>query len=246
MTDPRIESQFLYGEGAENKTDSVSSRHEDLSVLEWRGSSQGTRSKHNLTVFPDEFLHTITPTFLIRHPAVMIPSNFRAARDQAKLVAFRRPDSTAGGPSIIETTMRWNRALFDFYTDYFASIGRPAPMVLDADDIMTSGSTLMPKYARAVGLDPAKIRFAWDKGTGDDGKLIPIERRMLSTLLDSSAVDKSKIAGQDLDIDAEAVKWRDEFGEEGGRKLEGWVRDAMPHYLHMRAKTMLPDEVEDN
>lgn len=246
MNDPRIESAFLHGDGADDKTDSTTSGYEDLSVLEWSGCSHGTRSKHNLTVFPDEFLHTITPTFLIRHPAMVIPSYYRAARDQINMEAIPRPDSLAGGPTIIEATMRWNRSLFDFYTDYYASIGRPPPTVLDADDIMTSGSSLVPKYARAVGLDPAKIRFAWDKGTGDDGKLIPIERRMLSTLLDSSAVDKSKIAGQDLDIDAEAVKWRDEFGEEGGRNLEGWVRNAMPHYQHMRAKRMLPDGVEGN
>ncbi|KAH7024644.1 uncharacterized protein B0I36DRAFT_376539 [Microdochium trichocladiopsis] len=248
MNDPRIESDFLHRNSASRSKSNgdksaQTSRHEDLSVLSWRGSSHGTRSKHNLTVFPDEFLHTITPTFLIRHPAMMIPSYYRTALDQVKLGTIVRPDSMAGGPSEIEASIHWNRALYDFYTEYFAAIGHEPPMVLDADDIMISGNTLVPQYASLVGLDPSKIRLNWEKGAVDDGKLAPIERRMLSTLLETSGVDRSKIAGENIDIDAEAAKWREEFGEDGGKRLEQWVRAAMPHYEHMRAGRMRPGGV---
>ncbi|KXJ85874.1 hypothetical protein Micbo1qcDRAFT_169020 [Microdochium bolleyi] len=241
MTDPRIESQYMFREAHAQNAACAPTGQEELSVLPARGIARGSRSRHNWTVFPDEFLHTITPIFLIRHPALMIPSYYRSALDQVKIGAISRPDSAGGGPSEVEGTIRWNRALYDFYAESFAASGRGQPIVLDADDVMTSGAAIVPKYASLVGLDPSKTRTSWEKGSLDDGTLKPVEKRMLSTLLDTSEVDKSKIAGKDIDITTEAVKWREEFGDEAGRKIERWVREAMPHYEHMRQGRLMPD-----
>ncbi|KAJ1323389.1 hypothetical protein MN608_11541 [Microdochium nivale] len=241
MTDPRIESQYMFRAVPSGCETYNPARHEELSVLPARGLPGGTRSKNNWTVFSDEFLHTITPTLLIRHPARMLPSYYRSALDHVKLGGMARPDSMGGGPSEVEGTMRWNAALYDFYTEYFAATGRGKPIVLDADDIMASGATLVPKYAGLVGLDPDKTCISWEKGKQDDGAMQPVERRMLSSLLVTSEVDKSKIAGQSIDINVEAAKWRVEFGDEGGQRLERWVREAMPDYERMRVVRLLPD-----
>ncbi|KAM3423096.1 hypothetical protein BST61_g555 [Cercospora zeina] len=63
----------------------------------------GDASPSNISIFSDAFLHTVSPTLLIRHSALMIPSYVRAGRDM-------------GGEEMIITTecsLRWSRQLYD-------------------------------------------------------------------------------------------------------------------------------------
>lgn len=65
----------------------------------------------NSTILPDKFLETWLPTFLIRHPALVFPSHYRAFKDSF---------SKAGGDSELEEnqltlsmTPYFTRSLFD-------------------------------------------------------------------------------------------------------------------------------------
>lgn len=198
-----------------------------------RGFSQTTRSPLNKTSLPDEFLKTWHPTFLIRHPALMIPSLYRTAQKGVEMDGKGRATNE---PYEVETTLDFVRALYEFYVDHFGQDSQ-WPVLLDADDVISSPELVM-KYAELVGLDADKLRFSWEKmGQEQLEKLMPAEKIMLSTVNASTGVDKGKIAGN-IDIDGEAEKWRNEFGEAGGRKLERWVRAAMPTYEYLRSKRL--------
>lgn len=62
-------------------------------------------------------------------------------------------------------------------------------------------------------------------------------RRMRSTIDGSHGIVQGKTA-KGLDMDEEVAKWKAEFGDEGGVKVEKWVRAAMPDYEYMRAKRL--------
>ncbi|KAF2967262.1 hypothetical protein GQX73_g6316 [Xylaria multiplex] len=195
-----------------------------------------TRSSLNLTSLPDEFLKTWYPTFLIRHPAMMLPSLYRTAQSDIELYGSRRAKKE---PFEIEATMKFVRSLFDFYLGYFGKDSQ-WPLVLDADDIMKYPELVM-KYAKLVELDPDKLQFSWEKASEEKiEKMNSAMKVMLGSINASTGVDKGKLAGK-INIDTEAEKWRTEFGEEGGRKLERWVRDAMPDYEYLRSRRLTMD-----
>lgn len=219
MTDPVVEAEYVNG-GPLNE-----------SLM--KGVERPQRSPLNLTSMPDEFLKTWHPTFLIRHPAMMFPSLYRTCKD-VEVDGFQRPNQE---PMAFERTIKWIRTLYDFYADYFSEDDQ-WPIVLDADDIMKHPE-LVVKYAQIAGLDPNKLRFSWEKATEEKLKETPkVYQRMLSSINASSKIDTSKIAG-DVNIDEEAVKWRNEFGEERGRRIEQWVRDALPDYQFLHSKRLV-------
>ncbi|KAI0404533.1 hypothetical protein F4802DRAFT_220392 [Xylaria palmicola] len=198
-----------------------------------RGLPHSTRSPLNTTSLPDEFLKTWHPTFLIRHPALMLPSLYRTARADPMDGKGR----TQKEPHEVENTLKFVRALFEFYRAHFSS-DSVWPVLLEADDVIAYPELVM-KYAELVGLDPEQLRFSWEKASQAQlDKLRSAEKVMLSTFNASTGVDKGKIAGK-IDISGEAEKWRDEFGEEGGRKLERWVREAMPDYEYLRSQRLM-------
>ncbi|GAP86294.1 hypothetical protein SAMD00023353_1801160 [Rosellinia necatrix] len=201
-----------------------------------REFARATRSPLNMTALPDEFLKSWYPTFLIRHPALMLPSLYRTALRGVEMDGKGRANNE---PYEVEATLDFVRALHDFYAGHFGK-GSQWPIVLDADDVIAHPELTM-KYAGLVGLDREKLRFSWEKaGQEQLDKLLPAEQVMLGTINASTGVDKGKIAG-DVDIGAEAAKWRSEFGEEAGRKLERWVRAAMPNYHYLREKRLTLD-----
>lgn len=82
----------------------------------------------------------------------------------------------------------------------------------------------MRRYAVAVGLDPAHIRFSWPAADREEiertGKNIA---RMKDTLLASSGIVRGKTS-QGLTIEGEKVKWEKEFGDVlAGVLVELWT-----------------------
>lgn len=73
-----------------------------------------TRSSLNNTIFPDEFLTTWSPVFLIRHPALVFPSQYRVMRDLKTLDSELRNTLHLD----LMTTLSWIRSLYDFWSDY--------------------------------------------------------------------------------------------------------------------------------
>ncbi|RYP78880.1 hypothetical protein DL771_000265 [Monosporascus sp. 5C6A] len=222
LNDPVKENEYVHGHYVG-----------ESQPLRAHGLEDHSRSKLNLTSLPDAFLKTWNPTFLIRHPAMVLPSYYRAVLSDIELEGFKR-----GKKDLLdsEVTLRWIRSLYDFYAAHFPQ-GSPWPLVLDADDVMQS-QDLVTRYAAMAGLDPEKLRFTWDKVPQEAIEKMPSAlQRMLSSLMASDRVDTSKLAGN-IDIAMEAIKWRAEFGEEAGTKLERWVRDAMPDYEYLHSKRL--------
>ncbi|KAK4145157.1 uncharacterized protein C8A04DRAFT_10869 [Dichotomopilus funicola] len=227
LNDPFFESKYTYGD------DAVPS---EPGLLVAHGVKHPTRSSLNLTSLPDEFLKIWHPTFLIRHPAMMLPSLYRTTLADLGPDAERLKARQGKGPLKHEATMKWIRTLYEFFAAYLPKDSM-WPIVLDADDIMKTPE-LVTKYAPLADLDPAKLRFSWEMVPNEKIKTISKAHQvMTSSIRASSKTDTSKAAGA-IDIDTENTKWRAEFGEEGCRNLEQWVRDMMPDYLAMHSKRL--------
>lgn len=189
-----------------------------------------TRSIGNDTLLPDEFLKEWTPTFLIRHPALIIPSLLRARHDMEGSDSSRKEWKARK----LQMSMKWQRDLYDWY----CSQDTEEAIVLDADDIMTNRD-IMVKYAKMIGIDPTRLRFSWDVESTDEdwGEFKSEWKRMRSTIRSSSGVLEGKTSAG-LVVEEEVDKWKAEFGDEIAGDLETWVKDAMPHYEHMKAKRL--------
>jgi hypothetical protein len=180
------------------------------------------------------------PTFLIRHPALVFPSNYRTARD------LEGPEAAKVDPAHdIEMTLHWSRALFDYYAaqlDKSASNGDSDsqwPIIIDADDIMLEPELVL-RNASIIGLDPARLKFSWKPATTEElAKTSKFSQRMLSSLNASAGILEGKTS-TNISIEDEAAKWRAEFGKEEGSKIEKWVRAALPDYEYMRARRLRP------
>jgi hypothetical protein len=185
----------------------------------------------NPTCIPDTFLAKVCPTFLIRHPALVIPSLMRAALDLEGLdiVLTRNSENNMR----IEGSYRWHVALYKYllslpsYTSTASDAGVSYPIVLDASDL--SKPELMCKYATMIGLDPARLQFKWESTR--DGKVGKMEARMKDTILKSEGVVMEKLSEMgDLTFEEKEKAWKGDFGEVLGARVASLVRDAMPEY----------------
>ncbi|KAF7585772.1 hypothetical protein BBP40_010145 [Aspergillus hancockii] len=193
----------------------------------------------NPTILPNEFLRQVSPTFLIRNPILSFPSHYRAMRDSW----FGSTDTFQENGRCYLTfnmTIRWSRMMYDWYALLMQRLNHDHgvkrwPIVLDADDIMTSPDVVI-HYCNFVGLDPSKLKFRW-KPTKKDGlvNVDPEFLRMKDTLHASDGVMQDKVA-TGLVLENEAIKWAKEFGEAEAVKLVNWVKAAMPDYEYMKER----------
>ncbi|KAF2810312.1 uncharacterized protein BDZ99DRAFT_570901 [Mytilinidion resinicola] len=228
--DPISEAKHLFGENSTDElpwtvTTSLAPKHSPL----------------NESILPDAFLRTWFPTFLIRHPALAFPSCYRTSVDNEGAEAARSQHAV----NQVEMSVHWSRALYDWYTHQPEESGSNDdatwPVILDADDVIEDPD-LVRKYSRMVGLDPSRLKFAWASASEDElNKMDDMARRMTSTLDASTAIVSGKTS-IGLDIDEEAKKWKVEFGEEEGERIERLVRAAMPDYEYMKARRLRPQD----
>ena len=139
LNSPFIESQHVHG------TKELPGEPKSFAA---KGVSRPSRSPLNLTFLPDEFLKTWNPTFLIRHPAMMIPSLYRTCLGNFEMNGFKR---TKKEPLPTELTTKWIRTLYDFYAAHFAESSL-WPIVLDADDRLAPGA--LKALRRPLDADP--------------------------------------------------------------------------------------------
>ncbi|KAI9930662.1 hypothetical protein ASPWEDRAFT_39567 [Aspergillus wentii DTO 134E9] len=200
--------------------------------------SNRTRSAPNETILPDEFLRRWSPTFLIRHPALAFPSRYRIFLDLDEA-------ETGRGPGWTDMTMRWTRTLYDWYRanipgDESVIDGHGDvtwPLIIDADDVMAKPEVVV-RFCDILGMDRSKLRFTWTAETEEKkSRMGKYPSRFLSTLISSEGIVSGKTS-ENVDIDVEAKKWRVEFGDEAGAKLEQVVRAAMPDYEFLKARRL--------
>jgi hypothetical protein len=182
----------------------------------------------NPTVLPTSFLRTMCPVCLFRHPAPLFESYYRAAVRGGLRISIHDEDFP------VNTSLRWIRLLHDWYS----SIG-DVPVTIEADDLMNEDSVL-PKFCKALGLDPKYLQTQWDK--------IPEEKKarqgimvtsFQQTMQNSTGVIRSKRRDTEINNDQERERWASEFGEEVATVLYRAVEDAMPDYRYLRSKRLV-------
>ncbi|KAH8668287.1 hypothetical protein BGZ60DRAFT_431555 [Tricladium varicosporioides] len=205
-------------------------------VAELAGKTE--RSVKNETLIPDELLKSFTPAFLIRNPVLAFPSFLRT---MVKLPPGVVSSVEAELP--IGMTLTAHRSMYEFYADLYSKEpkgdGESWPLVLDADDVINNQDIVI-RMAELLGLDSSKLQFSWEAKTKEQIEQTPaIWKVMLSSLDASHGILPEKAASsQTLDIDVEAKKWKEEFGEERGTTVERLVREAMPDYEYLNSKRM--------
>ncbi len=191
----------------------------------------------NPSVLPDEFLLQCQPAFLIRHPALAFPSYYRLVLsfcdgDMAKVEAEMVPYIA------IACTLRWTRQLYDWYAAAWAALRLEIKnlVILEADDMLQNPAVIL-RFCELVGLDREKVQFHWDPLTKEEQSANPVSAKTRITLHSSSGITKGK-SFDGLTIEGEAEKWKKEFGELIGDRIEGWVRAAMPDYTYLVSKKL--------
>ena len=239
MVDPLAEAS-LYG-----FQNDASSGIPDFRV-EWpsaQNSIATPKSEYNVTCIPDSFLlRRVKPTFLIRHPALTFPSCLRTAIDNEGIESVIKE----GNINRWECTYHWSLLLYTFYKNASSSDfdrrsyvdGVQYPIVLDAQDL--GDETLVKKYARAVGLDEEKVQFVW-KAAGEEevSKLGKVTKRMQSTILASSGVEKKKLDAVELDVKRLRGEWEVEFGEVLSERLVELVEKSLVAYETLKGARLI-------
>ncbi|RLL97499.1 hypothetical protein CFD26_105485 [Aspergillus turcosus] len=109
------------------------------------------------TVLPDEYLRTWQLAFIIRHPALVCPSMYRAHRALKKLYPIG--SSTSNGMSRrflrLSVSLRWTRMLYDWCV---SQEGQAPPIILDANDLIHNQSSVV-KFCEPTGLNPAALKW---------------------------------------------------------------------------------------
>jgi hypothetical protein len=196
-----------------------------------------TWSPKNQTVLPDQSLRKWRLVFLIRHPALVFPSFYRAMLDLRKEGCLHETELQ---PLLkANMTLQWTRLLYEWSCELLSE-----PLILDADDVISNQAAII-KLCETTGLDSSRLKFTWhtapkERETGTS----PVSETnqsphviMRKTLLNSSGVLQGK-SSDGIDIAIESVKWKREFGQEVGESLEQFARDAMPDYEYLRGRRL--------
>ncbi|KAJ5134909.1 hypothetical protein N7448_000071 [Penicillium atrosanguineum] len=209
-------------------------------------------SPSNKTIFSDEYLRSWQMAFIIRHPALAWPSMYRA---MSKVAAegFMDEDGIKGA-SGTNMSLRWSRMLYDWCMEQ-PDVPTPPP-VIDAHDLIHNPEVVL-KLCEQTGLDKNVVQFEWDQNdakksdkwaqTGDPNVKTDehaLHNRAASIMLSSLEASKGVIrdkAPANIDIAAEAAKWRIEFGEEAAQFIEKAVWDSMPDYEYLKSKRITPE-----
>ncbi|KAK5996457.1 Pyrrolopyrazine biosynthesis cluster F-like protein [Cladobotryum mycophilum] len=146
-----------------------------------RSSTSPTRT--NLTIFPDDYLASWLPVFMIRHPALTFESWYRA-------------ETCAGSVDVLGKswsffpTFRWSRQLHDLYLSREQEDptgGYSKPIVVDADDIIERWS--IDKLCEMCHMDPAHVRYEWGaKLPADDPKSSQRQKIFMNGLWSSTSI----------------------------------------------------------
>lgn len=185
------------------------------------------RISTNPTLLPDDLMLSVSPVFLIRHPALVFPSWYKLSR-----AAFDADVDDSDFP--VEATFKWSRILYDWYLKIWSESSsdtpgtqRRKPAVIDADDTMSDRAAL-ERLCHQLLLDPRHLSFEWQVSTTE---LHP----WLSTIQKSTGVDMSKLS-KGIDTQQEFVKWEREFGSHVAQKLLYFVELAIPDYEYLLAQ----------
>ena len=193
-------------------------------------------SQTNPTLLPNQFLHSVSPIFLFRHPARFIRSYYRACA--AAYVGNNVRDLHRDEFSIT-TSLRWLRLLHDWYINVYTTIDKknsrnsPWPIVIESDDFLHEPQILQ-KLCAAAGFDPKYVRNKWDVTPVAERKQGRITEVFLGALYDSSGIKMLETRDCEINLEEERRKFVEEFGEDVGGTLADYMDQAMGDYWYLR------------
>ena len=104
-------------------------------------------ARTNPTVLPDSFLESMTPLILFRHPALMIPSFYRAAQKGKLEISIADEDWP------VNASLRWLRLVYDWYAHHAPGTNTTSVIiVIDSDDLINSPG-FTPRLCARLGID---------------------------------------------------------------------------------------------
>lgn len=175
----------------------------------------------NVLHLPERLLlaPNVIPLFTIRNPRITVPSTYRT------LGRLGLPHGSGRANFSVSTNPIWIRLLYNWYVRHGT-----VPIVVDCDDIQTSGSTdFLQRLCARLGLDPAALCLSWSRMSDDERAAAhPMFYASQNTLLESGGID-SGLAARNRDLDAEEAAWDEEFGEDVDL-VRDMVRQAQVHY----------------
>ena len=218
-----------------------------IQIPEKYGSA--TYSPLNETIFSDEYLRSWQMVFIIRHPALTLPSFWRAMLRLSKAGIIE--EESVRPTAVRNMDVRWSRMLYDWCLE---QPGCSPPPVLDAYDLINDQEAVI-EFCEQAGLDANALKFEWGaqkdakfessswasneakSAAGDDmeGSHVRAANIMFQTLANSHGMVKDKTPTE-VDIEAEKVKWRAEFGDEIGAIIEDLVWKSLPDYEYLKAR----------
>lgn len=197
---------------------------DDASIASLFPGSDSPRT--NPTVFTDEMLLSFTPVFLIRHPALLVDSFYRA-KSRANMSDFG--DNYAP----YSNSLCAIKCLFEWYEAADNETGDKMcyPIVIDADDLL-EGDTVA-RLAQRLGMNPDKIPHSWAARSTEG---LEAERKsFVEGLWNSTRIDTSK-SSRGLDVAALERSWGDVYGSEVGSVLQHFTNKQMEHYLWLKSR----------
>ncbi|KAL4929915.1 uncharacterized protein BDV17DRAFT_290270 [Aspergillus undulatus] len=200
-------------------------RSPPFTVVEEGSPLSSDSEKTNPTIFPDSFLKSWRPIFLIRHPALTFESWYRA-ESGARHVDIRDKSWA------FYTTFQYSRQLYDWYHSC-STEPDSTPIVVDADDIL-DGSSTIERVCSSLGMDTQRILYEWDAIQTPEGAGCR-ELKFMSDYWNSTSIDSSK-SSRGLDMAAKYTQWQNDFGPDTANGLWELVQRAMPDYKYLRAR----------
>ena len=185
----------------------------------------------NPTTVPKELLlqQGTKPIITIRHPVLTVPSNYRAMH------------SLTPNPSENNTISSGDyhclRDLYDFYKANGIS-----PVVVDADDYMTSEAYVLHICREVPGLEPETAVLSWPKTSDEEQKeMNPHLVTVQNTLINSQGLVPGR-ASQNQNLAEVQSKWAAEFGEEKARSFKKIVQFNTAPYEYLRERRLRLDK----
>lgn len=104
------------------------------------------------------------------------------------------------------------------------------PVIIDADDIMNSPSTIS-LLCDLTGLSAKDVQYEWEERTEGD----PIKKAFLSTIYGSKGIVQGKDA-RGVSVEGEREKWVEEFGENNAERMREVVEGGMGDYGYLHSR----------
>ena len=171
----------------------------------------------------------MTPLILFRHPALMIPSYWRAVQRGKMQTSIHDEDWP------VNASLAPLRLVYDWYASE-AVCKASAIIVIDSDDLINSPE--FPYHlASKLGIDPQYVTTSWQPKPRaervDQGDMVS---SFMSTIWDSAGIQRGERRDFEIDVVTEKEKLCEEFGDEIGDGLARYIDLAMDDYYYLRER----------